>query len=446
MDKAITLWQPQDSTTLPVGADTPVLITKHAAQLTAKDRHQIVSAFAATHYEMGLNFLWLRTVTVLKRVLATVGLGLLGEMLGRVGVDEDDDVEDLLTTRDTIRLAEELGVVTTTEALRLRHTHELVTHFNQLAVDEEAPEEIDPTEAIASLKACVGAVLSKPKIEVATKFVAFREALESETLASNEDKLKTLTSSPYFFLKLTIGILMNSIKEATGGKLEHSLANLNVLLPMLWPKLRDVEKWHVGRTYAEVYSEGKRTSTSGLKQALVKVRGFDFVPENLRSDVFIKTAEGILRAHDGMNNFFTEASPTRSLAQLGTSIPIPALPVCMVALLAVYLGNGYGHSWEAAPVSEKMLSELSKDRWRYYLSEVLPSDARTLTKVAGSAPPRRRWMDVVERYALDGLDVKDGRVARLVEMSAKRKDEGVETAAQRLLVGYYYGKAQKAGN
>ena len=437
MSSPMTMWQPEVQRLVPAAAKTPKTIAKYATQLTERDRKQIVSAFKAEHYEMGLNFLWLRTITALKRELASVGPGLLGEMLGRVGVTEDDDVEELLTPRETIRLAEELGAVTQIEALRLRHTHELVTHFSQLAIDENEDEEIDKTEAIASLKACVRAVLAKPKVEVAKTFVEFREALESESLVSDEEKLGMLISSPYFFWKLTIGILMHSIRNSSGVKLEHCLTNLNVLLPKLWPGLREAEKWQIGRTYAEVYSEGKTTSTVGLKKALVKVQGFDFVPENLRSDTFIKTAEAILRAHDGMNNFYTEGSPTKMLSQLGTSIPIPAIPTCMTALLTVYLGNAYGYSWMAAPVSSKLLAELSSDRWQYYLNQVLPTDTRILGKLAYDPSPRSRWIEISNRYKLSRLNLKEQEVSKLVVASTNKIEKDIIRWSKKLLTQYY---------
>ena len=440
MSNAMTPWQPDNQRRLPANARTPKAITRYATQLSERDRRQVISAFKAEHYEMGLNFLWLRTVTAVKRELATVGLGLLGEMLGRVEVNEDDDVEDLLTTRDTIRLAGELGIVTNTEALRLRHTHEIIAHFNQLAIDEEDNEEIDSLEAIASLKACVKAVLAKPKVEVAKKFVEFREALESESLVSDEDKVSALLSSPYFFWKLTIDILMNSAKNSTGAKLEHCLANINVLIPELWKNLNEKEKWHIGRTYAELYSEGKKTSMSGLKQALMKVQGFDFVPENLRSDTFVKAAEAILRAHDGMNNFYNEPSPTRILAQLGTTIPIPALPVCMTALLSVVLGNRYGVSWSATPVAKDILSKLGKDRWRYYLDQVLSTDSRILEKLMDDSPCSQ-WLGVVERYNLSDLHPRERDVSKLIDAAVSKKDSEVKKSARKLL-SRYYGRAK----
>ena len=437
MSDALTLWQPDQKRLVPTSARSAKAITKYAAQLSHRDQRQIVSAFKAQHYEMGLNFLWLRTIAALKRELAAVGVGLLGEMIGRVGVADDEDVEDLLSARETIRLAEELGAITRTEALRLRHAHELVTHFNHMAVAEQDFEEIEEPEAVASLRACVSAVLAKPRIEVAKKFVEFRGSLETESFEEGDEKLNVLMASPYFFWKLTIDILLNSAKESSGAKLEHCLANMNVLLPRLWPNLRETEKWRVGRTYSEVYSEGNTTATSGLKQALLKVRGFDFVPENLRSDTFMKASEAMLRAHDGYDNFYNEISPTRNFFQLGTSIPAPALAACVVAALNVYLGNQYGHSFGAAPIAKEVLDALSMDRWRYYLNQVLPTDTRTLNKLAHHSKPQRRWIGLVEQYSLSSDEVREPRVTRLISRSNAKDEAGLSKAAVRLLTKYY---------
>ena len=387
---------------------------------------------------MGLSFLWSKTIASLKQELGTVGIELLGEMLGKAGVGEDDDVEKILTTHDAIRLAGELGVVSRTDAMRLRHTHEMVAHFSRLDAEEREQEEIDESEAVASLRACVKSVLARPKVEVAGQFVEFRRALESELFEAGDEKIHTLTSSPYFFLKLTINILMNSARTAVGATLEHCLANTNVLLPEIWRNLRDPEKWRVGHTYAEVYAEGKKTSVAGLKQALLKVKGFDFVPENLRSNTFISAANDVLRAHDGMNNFYKELAPINKLSQLGTSIPTPALPACLTAVLSVVLGNPYGVSWGASTAASKMLKKMSPDRWRFYLDEVLPNDERILGKLAHTKP-RERWMRVVESHGLTELQLKNRNVSNLVDAAGQRRDGDVEQKAARLLRLYYDG-------
>lgn len=432
----LTLWQPENGELLPASAKTPTEIAQFAAQLTPRDKQQIASAFDAGHFEMGVNYLWGKTLNALKKELSTVGVGLLGEMLGRQDVTEDDEVDDVLTARDAIRLAEELGIVSSTDAMRLRHTHELVSHFSQLDYNEANLEEIDEAEAISSLKACIKSVLGRPKVEVAKKFVDFRVALEGEAITEDSQYVEMLRGSPYFFAKLTVSVLMNAAKRNIGANLEHTLANINILIPAIWQKLRDTEKWQIGHAYAEAFADGKTTVVAGLKSALLKVRGFDYVPENLRSDTFVKAAEAILRAHDGMNNFYNESAPVNNLAKLGTTIPTPALPACITALLSVVMGNFYGVAWGAEPEASKVLARISLDRWAFYLNNALPSDARVLRKLAEDKP-RANWMRLAEKYKFGDIEIKNKTVWQLIKASLAGNDAKVSRFSSKLLEEYY---------
>ena len=432
----IVLWQPDSGELIPASAKTPFEISNYAAQLSVRDKKQIVSAFESRHFEMGINYLWDKTITALKKELSAVGVGLLGEMLGKVDVAEDNDVEDIITTKESLVLAEELGIVSSTDAMRLKHTYELITHFSRLEIEESDSEEIDESEAISSLKACIKAVLGRPKVEVAKKFVEFREALEGESLAEDDPRVDMLRRSPYFFNKLTVSVLMNASKKTTGATLEHSLANINVLIPAIWSQLRESERWQVGHAYAEAFADGKTTSVAGLKSALLKVKGFDYVPENLRSDTFTKAAEAIFKAHDGLNNFYNEPATVKNLAKLGSTIPTPALPVCFSALLCVILGNSFGVSWAAELEAKALLKTLSPERWTYYLNNVLPGDTRILNKLA-SSKPLAQWVHLTSEFNLASLDIKNTAVSRLIKASSENKEAVINLTIKKLLEEYY---------
>lgn len=436
MNNNIAIWQPNSEEIIPAAAKTPAEISQYAVQLSTKDKNQIVSAFNSGHYEMALNYLWGKTISALKKELAAVGVNLLGEMLGRPDVDEDDDVEDILTTRDAIKLAEELGVVNSTDAMRLRHTYELITHFSQLELEESDYCDIDESEAHSSLKACIKSVLGRPKVEVAKKFVEFRTALENESLAESDPRVDMLRGSPYFFYKLTVSVLMNAAKKNTGATLEHALANTNILIPAIWKNLRETEKWQIGYTYAETFADGKTTSFGGLKSTLLKVKGFDYVPENLRSDTFIKAADSIIKAHEGLNNFYNEAAPVRNLTKLGSTIPTPAVPACITALLCIHLGNMYGIAWNAQSDTEDLLKKISPDRWEYYLNNVLPSETRILDKLL-QEKPRNRWFNVVHEYQLHSLSLKNTLVSELLVASKQKSDQLLIKKTEKLKAAYY---------
>ena len=213
-------------------------------------------------------------------------------------------------------------------------------------------------------------------------------------------------------------------------------ADINVLLPAVWGKLRDTEKWHVGHTYAELYSEGKSTAVSGVKSALSKVKGFDYVPENLRSDTFLKAATAIVEAHEGMNNFYNELSPLRALSKLGTTIPTPAISECITAILCIRLGNQYGVANNAQSLAKELLDGLTPDRWRYYLNQVLPGDMRILNKLANHNP-MSRWFDLVVKYEFSELDISNKGVRDMVSASLDKKESRFNKSRLKLLQKYY---------
>lgn len=441
MTNKLILWEPTPAEIIPSSASTLTEITQCAVQLSPKDQRQIARALEAKDFEVGISYLWLKSMAALKRELGSLGIEFIGEMLGRVDVDEDDDVQDLLTDRDALRLAEELGIISKIESLRLRQTQELLSHFAKNDFSDGEDDEMDQAEAARALKTCIKNILGKPHIDVAARFVEFREDLLNNQLNTESPTVTLLCASPYFFKKLSISIILSAIKVSTGASLEIALGNLNTIVPALWDSLRDVEKWQIGHTYRDVYTAGNSVATQGIKQALLKVKGFDFVPENLRSETFVKTADAIIRAHEGMNNFYAENSPVASLEKLGTVIPAPALASCTSALLAVALGNSYGTSFTAAPKANGMLDKYTNDRWEYYLNQCLAGDIRILSKL-DDAKPLANWIRIARKHSFDKLSIKDQAISRLVDASVQSSEQNIRRA-QNTLLRNYYGKRAK---
>jgi hypothetical protein len=433
---SLTMWHHNTNEIVPQGIREPAQVIEYAVQLAQRDRRQIVAAFDARNYEMGLLFLWEKTALALKKELSSVGVGLLAEMLGRTEVDDDEDVENVLTHKDSIRIAEELGVVNRTDAMRLRHAYEMISHFSRLDAESADSVEIEEAEALTALMVCVRSVLGRPKIEVARKFVEFRDSLQDESLKPEDKRVEMLKGSPYFFKKLTINVLLNGARKNVGANLEHTLANINTLIPVLWGSLRDAEKWQVGHCYAEAYNDGRSTIVSGVKSALLKVQGFDFVPENIRSETFLKAAEAVLRAHDGLNNFHNEPVQVKALMRLGSVIPTFAIPACVTALICVFLGNRYGNSWAAESDALEMLKAITKERWAYFVNQVLPTEVRILNKLV-EEQPSARWIKLVSVMDFKGVTVKDKLISKLLLPETINRPENVQKTANAMIVKFY---------
>ncbi len=412
------LWSASETQIVPASAGSADEIVGYATQLSQRDTTSIISAFEAQHYEMMTTFLWSKTIAALKKQVASLGAEFVGEVLGRTDITQSSDVVSAVSDYEAITLAEDLGMLTPTDGMRMRQSLEIISHFATLDSANPSDEEMHQEDAVSILRTCVKSVLAHPSVDVAVQFVSFRKDLESRALDPAGAEVAALASSPYFFKKTTISMLLALLRTKQGAQLEHVIGNTNILVPIMWPELKGPERWQLGRAYAGLSTEGQKTAAIGLKNALVKVNGFDYVPEALRSSTFSAAARDVLDAHEGMNNFYNEPEPMRILCGLGTAIPKPAFPICMTAVLCVRLGNIYGVSNDAQDSANELLDSLRPEQWIYLLNECLSTDRRILEKLTQDRPIAQ-WVKLCIDEKLVGLRSLDRFAMSLLAPSAR---------------------------
>jgi hypothetical protein len=416
-ETALLPWTPNEPRTLAPTAEPPEIV-KRAVVLTERDQFAIVQAFQSGAFEMASTFIWSRAVAALKKQLSMLGMEFVGEMLGRTDLDQSSNPMTDIRDDEAIELAEQLGMVTTTEALRLRTGQTLVNHFLDPDVSHE--EKMLASEAVTILRSCVLNFLAEPVTKSQQPFLKLREKLEQETLSGDSNEAKALEAAPYFYVRTTLTVLLTQLKNAAGAKLEHAAGNINSLLPLMWPRLREKDKWQTGETYATVQAADRTVASAGLRKALMRVRGFDFVPESLRSDSFRTAARAVLSAHFAWDNFHNEPNPMETLAKLGTSIPGPALADCFTAVLCVRLGNRWGYSRAAQALANQFLKMIRPTQWEGYFNRLLPSDRRILEKIAYDEKPLARWLELIGELDLEEMSI-DSRVAKMVSGDTSKK-------------------------
>lgn len=428
MPNALTIWTEPTGTVVPKDESRPIEIVSAAQALTTRDQRQIVAAFEARSYEMLAGFVLNKALAQLKRQLATLGMEFVGEMLGRQDLDEESIATASISNFEAIKLARELGFITKTDAKRLSQQVELLAHFDNFEVGDAELEEMTKEEAVSFLRTCVNSVLGRADNVAPQEFVQFRSALESRTYKSTDNDIGTLVAAPYFFKRTTLSVLLSNIKTKSGAQFEHTLGNIIVIVPLIWTDLKDQEKWSFGQSYAEAVNSGQSAAINAMKKTLMSVQGFDFVPESLRSQTFSAAASAVINAHTAFNNFYNERPAVQALAKLGSTIPWPAFPVCMSAILAVYLGNTYGVAKDAQTDNKALLKRITDNQWRYYFNECLPRDDLILQKLAWSDKPVRRWTTLVSEFGLAEIGSKSRRIANLLAAG----DEGNESRIKEL--------------
>lgn len=430
--KALQPWSPTPPVAIPPNVKEAAEIVPYAKQLSEREIKQIVSAFQSENYEMASAFTWQKAMAGLKKVISSLGMEFVGELLGRTDISRSSQASSKLTDHDALFLAEELGIVGPTVAKRLRVAMNVVHHFSEYNEQQDDEAKMTHAEAVSVLYASTQAILGQPNLDTALRFAEFRQGLESKTLKDGDQDVKNLAESPYFFKRTTLGVLLALSKFATGAQLQNGLANMEVILPHIWPALQKPDRYQAGMAYAQLHAGGRSSAVAALKRALLKVKGFDYVPENLRAQTFIDAAALITAAHYDFDNFHHEKEPMIKLGALGTAIPWPAVPRVMKAALCVCLGNYWGHSFAAKPVADEYLSRVPSQIWVYFLSECLPIDRDILSKLDESSPARN-WCKLVAELKLQELQLTNQAVNELVVASSKNEIDRVGRLAAKLL-------------
>ncbi|MDP1459633.1 hypothetical protein [Bacillus wiedmannii] len=406
----VILWNHPNGISIPA-QDTKSIqgIVGHAYSLKVKDQKKIITAFDADLYDMASEYVWKRTMGKLKVAILSFGIEFVMEMLGR-NIDNNINPEDTLSEVDVINLAADLGVIDKTARLLFLQQSELLNYFAALSDDTD----ISYPTALHCVTSCVQYVLAYVD-ETEIEFSNFRDQLYMGMLTDNT-LTNNLNNAPYFYRRTTVRTMLNLIKSKEGGELDNALHNFTFVIPELWGSLTAEDKWPVGAAYAEAVSKGQRKLSSHIKSTLMKVKGFDYVPESLRSNTFISAANELLKVHYEFNNFYTEPDAAKNLANLGT-IPSPALGQCLTAVLVCRLGNIYGESNAAQSTLEEILGKISDVRWEYYLNEVLPVDQHVLYKLLEKRPFERWKEEIVIRYNLLEKNIKNAKVKRIIDLT-----------------------------
>ena len=435
----LVIWQNNTLPLIPKKVSKIEDLVIYGVQLQEKDKRQIVSAFNNEAYEMVSTYTWTKAITSLKNQLSKMGVSFIAEMLDRPDINEHTDIQQAISEFEAIRLAEEFGVISGTSAFRLKKAMETVIHFNQPDLEEDEENEMTRDEARTIVRSCIQGILGYNKIEAAIDFKNFRIELEEKTLSEENPYILKLVQSPYFFHRTVIRILLSIVKSSTGAQLENSLANSNLIIPLIWLNLKHPEKWQIGRTYSELFSDGQTKAASGLKKVLLKVKGFDFVPEDLRSSSFIKVANDVLNAHEGMNNFYNEPKPVSVLYNMGSVIPIPAFSICMTAILSVRLGNSYGVSNAAQDTAMEILNNTTKERWIYFFNECLQTNDRIIYKLMQYSP-LERWLTLFSSKFIDNIlpEIQEKDVINLLKFTKEKNRDKIRRISNQMYkkIGY----------
>lgn len=379
--------------------------------LTKRQMEQVADAYKAGAYDMAAEYVWKKTITRLKEAILSLGMDFISEIL-QEDSNTNIDVFSALNDYKSINLAEQLGMINHAGAMELRQCFELLQYYFSSEAEKEC-EYLDNLKVLNIIKVCVVHILSKPNIDVSIEFGNLRKHLLTQDIKEGDIQINQLKGASLFFIRTVCTVLMSALRNSQHINFEHAVNNFKVVLPLLWDKLPDEDRQKIGFLYRDVVADGNNKAAMSIKYALSKKGGFDYVPENLRSQSFIAAAKALIDVHYEFDNYYKEPRYVKELASLGTFIPDPATNQCMKAYILVCIGNYYGTSRLAVPIALKELEAITEEKWRAFFDKFLPYDSELISALASSSgKPINNFLMLLRELKMNkmSLDTSTGQL------------------------------------
>lgn len=403
--------------------------TANTIQLNEMEQEAVLVNFNNKLYIVAAEIIWRRTISILRDRLSFFGEEFIGDMLG---YDKPKFAEDI-SEQEAIELNCDVGFLKQNAKMELLHHAEQIKNYTSRQYQMIENISISKNQAAALISDCILFVLSDMTECTMLSFNNIRERLKVELLTKNSDIVVQLEQGQYFAKRTILRSLMNMAKTDKEEEKQFVFHNMSVIVPVIWSELAETDKYSFGTTYAEISSTDKKDYINVVRTILFNVHGFDYVPENLKSNSFISTAKNLLNVHNGLNNFYNEPLAAKLLASMGTMIPDPAVYECLNATIICITGNGYGVSDNAQDYLQSILNNMTVTKWELYLKD-LPRNSVLLHQLGyinGKVNPVLRWcQEIVSKRNLNKLVFSEKWINDFLTYSANCEEDIVRKMAR----------------
>jgi hypothetical protein len=324
-----------------------------------------IAAAAAGLFDAALNYLWDETISELRRRVAQYDLSYFFD----IAVKNPEKKKNLRTAEDLTKIddselingANEIGLVS-----NLGHKHLDYIRFmrNWASAAHPNQNQISGLQLISWLETCIIEVINLPESTVVVEIKKLLSNIKTNTIS-----LADANNIGTFFAQLVpsqvdnlasgfFGIFTNTTSS------EQTRQNIRLLLPKLWPLVSEPTRKSFGVKYAQFVANNDAHEQKLAREFLDVIKAASYIPDGIRVAEIDSALQGLLAAHHGFNNFYTEPSAALQVYTLvagGKEVPEAIAKPYVLAIVETFLTNGNGVAVNAEPNYFALLKSMSAD-------------------------------------------------------------------------------------
>lgn len=321
---------------------------------------KFIAATMSGLFDAALNYLWDETISELRQRVATYDLSFFCD---NAGISQDK--------RNRIKSAEDLTLIEDSELINGARKIELISEIgykhldyirymrNYASAAHPNQNQLSGLQIVTWLETCIREVISLPTPAEAVRIKELLTNIKSKVI-SNIQEAKRVAA---FFVHLNQEQINNLALGFFGiyvqpDTTQQTRQNIQYLLPYLWGRVDELTRKQLGVKYGKFVSVNDTERKNLARQFLEQVEGLSYIPEELHAIDLEDAIKNLLHAHRAMNNFYNEPQFARQLQRIVGDfgkIPVSLNEWYVLALVEVFLTNGYGEVWAADPIYRSLI-------------------------------------------------------------------------------------------
>lgn len=349
---------------------------------------KFVAACAAGLFDAALNYLWDETVRNLRQKVAMFDLeyffdAVVTDSTRRGKFREATDL-DKLEDWELIRGCRDTGLIS---PLGFRHLDYIRDMRNHASTAHPNQNDLTGLQLVAWLQTCIREVLAKAPegavIEVRKLLRSVREEqFTSESAGPIAQAIQRLPSSLALSLSRSVfGMYTDPILDT------RVRSNIQLIASSIWAVLPEESRYELGLRHASFSANGEVARAQLAHDFLVNVNGLSHLSTDVLSLELSNLFDGLMSAHLGFNNFYTEAPFARALKPYvppNGHVPESVVAKYVKVLTMCQIGNGYGVSWASEPVYRELIGRWQEKEIRIFCQ--LPPDDDVSSRLQFNLP------------------------------------------------------------
>jgi hypothetical protein len=401
---------------------------------------KFIAASAAGLFDAALNYLWDETIQELRKRVAQYDLSYFFD----IAVKNPDKKKNLRNADDLAKIddfelingANEIGLVSD---LGHKHLDYIRYMRNWASAAHPNQNQISGLQVVSWLETCITEVINLPQSAVVVEIKKLLSNIKSNTVSPTDAK-----QIGVFFAQLAESQVDNLASGFFGifvsvSTNEPTRQNIRLLIQDLWPRVSEPTRKTFGVKYAQFVANNDANEQKLAREFLDVVRGASYIPDGIRAAEIGSALEGLLAAHHGFNNFYTEPAAAKQVYDLvagGNDVPNVISQPYALAIVEVFLTNGNGVAWNAQPTYTALLSAMGADialiallsftettiasRLQLELAQAKFKEMISILKPKISAPAVKELLQAIERFSGPLYNMRDDTTIKSRVASLKK--------------------------